>query len=113
MLRCAVLRCTVLCCPACCWTRAGLLGQQLRLDGVDRWEGRGASTCAQVAIATCCPRGLSPRCAQGMGDCLLTYENEAFFTNLVVPEKERLPYIVPDNNIRVGSATDLALGLVG
>ncbi|KAI7842666.1 hypothetical protein COHA_003770 [Chlorella ohadii] len=38
---------------------------------------------------------------QGMGDCLLTYENEAFFTNLVVPEKDRLPYIVPDNNIRI------------
>lgn len=36
-----------------------------------------------------------------MGDALLTYENEAFFTNLVVPEKERLPFIVPDNNIRV------------
>ncbi|KAL4451774.1 hypothetical protein ABPG75_007436 [Micractinium tetrahymenae] len=38
---------------------------------------------------------------QGMGDALLTYENEAYFTNLVVPEKERLPYIVPDNNIRI------------
>lgn len=36
-----------------------------------------------------------------MGDALLTYENEAYFTNLVVPEKDRLPYIVPDNNIRV------------
>lgn len=40
-------------------------------------------------------------CLQGTGDCLLTYENEAFFTNIVVPEKDRLPYIVPDNNIRV------------
>ncbi|KAL4422115.1 hypothetical protein ABPG77_003400 [Micractinium sp. CCAP 211/92] len=38
---------------------------------------------------------------QGMGDALLTYENEAYFTNLVVPEKDRLPYIVPDNNIRI------------
>ncbi|EFN55953.1 hypothetical protein CHLNCDRAFT_10401, partial [Chlorella variabilis] len=38
---------------------------------------------------------------QGMGDVLLTYENEAIFTNLVVKEKERLPYIVPDNNIRI------------
>lgn len=42
-----------------------------------------------------------PRLSQGMGDVLLTYENEAFFTNLVVPPKDRLPYIVPDNNIRV------------
>ena len=42
---------------------------------------------------------------QGMGDVLLTYENEAFFTNLVVPPKERLPYIVPDNNIRVRGAS--------
>lgn len=89
--------------------RAGLFGQQLRLDGVGRWEGCRGSTCARVAIATCRSAGLPLLCAQGMGDCLLTYENEAFFTNLVVPEKERLPYIVPDNNIRVGSATDLAV----
>ncbi len=39
-----------------------------------------------------------------MGDVLLTYENEAIFTNLMVKEKERLPYIVPDNNIRVRGA---------
>ncbi len=38
---------------------------------------------------------------QGMGDVLLTYENEAIFTNLVVAEKDRLPFIVPDQNIRV------------
>ncbi|KAI3437870.1 hypothetical protein D9Q98_000316 [Chlorella vulgaris] len=38
---------------------------------------------------------------QGMGDVLLTYENEAIFTNLVVPEKDRLPFIVPDQNIRI------------
>ena len=47
------------------------------------------------------PAPVSP-CCQGMGDALLTYENEVFFTNMVVPEKDRLPYIVPDNNIRVG-----------
>ena len=46
-----------------------------------------------------------------MGDALLTYENEAFFTNLVVPEKERLPFIVPDNNIRVRRCC--CWGLVG
>jgi sulfate transport system substrate-binding protein len=45
-----------------------------------------------------------PAAAQGMGDVLLTYENEAIFTNLVVPEKDRLPFIVPNNNIRVGGA---------
>lgn len=39
-----------------------------------------------------------------MGDALLTYENEAFFTNLVMPEKDALPYLVPDNNIRVSGA---------
>lgn len=38
---------------------------------------------------------------QGMGDALLTYENEAYFTNMVLPEKDRLPYIVPDDNIRI------------
>lgn len=43
---------------------------------------------------------------QGMGDVLLTYENEAIFTNLVVPEKDRLPFIVPDNNIRVRRQRD-------
>jgi sulfate transport system substrate-binding protein len=42
-----------------------------------------------------------PAAAQGMGDVLLTYENEAIFTNLVVPEKDRLPFIVPNNNIRI------------
>lgn len=38
---------------------------------------------------------------QGQADCLLTYENEAIFTNLVVPEEDRLPYVVPDNNVRI------------
>ena len=38
---------------------------------------------------------------QRRGDALLTYENEAVFTNLVVPPTERLPFIVPDNNVRV------------
>lgn len=41
---------------------------------------------------------------QGFGDALLTYENEAVFTNLVVPERERLPFFSPDNNVRVSSA---------
>lgn len=42
---------------------------------------------------------------QGKGDALLTYENEAVFTNLVVSPNEVLPCIVPDNNVRVSAAT--------
>ena len=38
---------------------------------------------------------------QGFGDALLTYENEAIFTNLVVSPKAPLPYISPDNNVRI------------
>ncbi|GAB4819353.1 hypothetical protein N2152v2_006399 [Parachlorella kessleri] len=38
---------------------------------------------------------------QGKGDALLTYENEAVFTNLVVSPNEKLPCIVPDNNVRI------------
>jgi ABC-type sulfate transport system substrate-binding protein len=38
---------------------------------------------------------------QKFGDALLTYENEAVFTNLVVSPKAPLPYISPDNNVRI------------
>lgn len=38
---------------------------------------------------------------QRRGDALLTYENEAVFTNLMVSPTETLPCIVPDNNIRI------------
>jgi sulfate/thiosulfate transport system substrate-binding protein len=38
---------------------------------------------------------------QGFGDALLTYENEAVFTNLVVSPKAPLPYISPNNNVRI------------
>ena len=38
---------------------------------------------------------------QGFGDALLTYENEAVFTNLVVSPNNPLPYISPDNNVRI------------
>ena len=62
----------------------------------ERWK-PAPTHCAAVSLRS------TVLCAlQGMGDVLLTYENEAIFTNLVVKEKERLPYIVPDNNIRVG-----------
>ncbi len=54
---------------------------------------------------------------QGKGDALLTYENEAVFTNLVVSPNEKLPCIVPNNNVRVrwlavrpGRAPGLACG---
>lgn len=39
--------------------------------------------------------------SQKFGDVLLTYENEAVFTNLVVSPQNPLPYINPPNNIRV------------
>ena len=38
---------------------------------------------------------------QGTGDVLLNYENEVYFTNRMYGEKDALPYIVPDRNIRV------------
>lgn len=38
---------------------------------------------------------------QKMGDVLLTYENEAIFTNLVVSPKNPLPIVSPDNNVRI------------
>ncbi|KAL6769205.1 SULP3 [Auxenochlorella protothecoides x Auxenochlorella symbiontica] len=38
---------------------------------------------------------------QRRGDVLLTYENEAVFTNLVVSPHEQLPFISPDNNVRI------------
>ena len=38
---------------------------------------------------------------QGRGDALLNYENEVIFTNRQYPPAERLPYVVPDHNIRV------------
>ena len=38
---------------------------------------------------------------QKFGDVLLTYENEAVFTNLVVSPKSPLPFISPDNNVRI------------
>jgi sulfate transport system substrate-binding protein len=38
---------------------------------------------------------------QRFGDALLTYENEAVFTNLVVSPKAPLPFISPDNNVRI------------
>jgi ABC-type sulfate transport system substrate-binding protein len=38
---------------------------------------------------------------QKFGDALLTYENEAVFTNLVVSPKAPLPYLSPDNNVRI------------
>ena len=47
---------------------------------------------------------------QGKGDALLTYENEAVFTNLVVSPNEKLPCIVPDNNVRVRLASWPGLG---
>lgn len=38
---------------------------------------------------------------QGTGDVLLNYENEIYITNKMYGEKESLPYIVPDRNVRV------------
>jgi len=38
---------------------------------------------------------------QKFGDVLLTYENEAVFTNLVVSPKSPLPFISPNNNVRI------------
>lgn len=38
---------------------------------------------------------------QRMGDALLTYENEAIFTNKVVSPDNPLPFISPDNNVRI------------
>ncbi len=38
---------------------------------------------------------------QGTGDVLLNYENEVYITNKMYGEKESLPYIVPDRNVRV------------
>lgn len=38
---------------------------------------------------------------QRRGDVLLTYENEAVFTNLVSSPDQRMPFISPDNNVRV------------
>ena len=38
---------------------------------------------------------------QGAGDVLLNYENEVYFTNKMYEAKDRLPYIVPDRNVRV------------
>jgi sulfate transport system substrate-binding protein len=38
---------------------------------------------------------------QGFGDVLLTYENEAVFTNLVVSPQAPLPFTSPPNNVRV------------
>eukprot|EP00210_Caulerpa_lentillifera_P000476 g459.t1 len=38
---------------------------------------------------------------QEFGDALLTYENEVYMTNKMVGEKNALPYVVPNNNIRV------------
>lgn len=38
---------------------------------------------------------------QKFGDALLTYENEALFTNMIVSPKNPLPYISPDNNVRI------------
>lgn len=38
---------------------------------------------------------------QGFGDALLTYENEAVFTNLVVSPNNPLPYFSPNNNVRI------------
>ena len=62
------------------------------------------TSCLISLHCACCavPRRAVCAVLQGMGDALLTYENEAFFTNLVVAEKDRLPYFTPDNNIRVG-----------
>eukprot|EP00887_Chlorella_sp_A99_P007787 scaffold20.g7787.t1 len=49
---------------------------------------------------------------QGFGDALLTYENEAVFTNLVVPERARLPFFSPDNNVRVREAATDFVGFL-
>ena len=38
---------------------------------------------------------------QNLGDVLLNYENEVRLTNATYGEKNALPYIVPDNNVRV------------
>ena len=39
--------------------------------------------------------------SQGFGDVLLTYENEAIFTNMVVSPDDPLPFTSPDNNVRI------------
>lgn len=40
---------------------------------------------------------------QNLGDVLLNYENEVRLTNATYGENA-LPYIVPDNNVRVGAS---------
>lgn len=52
------------------------------------------------------PCGADAFYKQGVGDCLLTYENEVIATNWMLGRSERtrskiLPYVVPQNNIRV------------
>ena len=38
---------------------------------------------------------------QNTGDVLLNYENEVIFTNLQYGEADAMPYVVPNNNVRV------------
>lgn len=38
---------------------------------------------------------------QDTGDVLLNYENEVIFTNQQYGDKDKMPYVVPDNNVRV------------
>lgn len=41
---------------------------------------------------------------QERGDVLLTYENEAVFSNQIVSPDDPLPLISPDNNVRVSGS---------
>ena len=41
---------------------------------------------------------------QNTGDVLLNYENEVIFTNLQYGEADAMPYVVPNNNVRVSAA---------
>ena len=76
-----------------------------------------AQACAHASVACACLPAqvfervpVQPRDAreasdvfykQGRGDALLNYENEVIFTNKMYEAKDRLPYIVPDRNVRV------------
>lgn len=38
---------------------------------------------------------------QNTGDVLLNYENEVIFTNLQYGQDNAMPYVVPNNNVKV------------
>lgn len=42
---------------------------------------------------------------QNTGDVLLNYENEVIFTNLQYGDADAMPYVVPNNNVRVRAAS--------